>query len=201
MGVGCSSPLKLKNQLTVEPRVTEIQLIVNSSPRSFINFSEYELFPKPKTLQTNPRMKIEGTYEIHAPRERVFAALIDPETLRRCIPGCESLEKSGADEYVATMKAGVGPVKGTFKGTVQLQNLQAPTHYNLVVSGKGGPGFVKGTATFDLEEVDASTMIKYEGEMQVGGVIAGVGQRMIEAAAKMMAGRFFAALENEVKLN
>ena len=143
-------------------------------------------------------MKIEGTYPIHASRERVFNALIDPEVLQRCIPGCESLEKTGADEYAATMKAGVGPVKGTFKGNVHLQELRPPDHYQLVVSGKGGPGFVKGTADFHLEAVDASTMIKYSGEMQVGGIIAGVGQRMIEAAAKMMAGKFFAALESEL---
>ena len=143
-------------------------------------------------------MKIDGTYQIHALRERVFNALIDPKVLQRCIPGCESLEKTGENEYAATMKAGVGPVKGTFKGNVHLQELRAPEHYRLVVSGKGGPGFVKGTADFNLEGVDASTMIEYSGEMQVGGIIAGVGQRMIEAAAKMMAGKFFVALDGEL---
>ncbi|HXI25857.1 MAG TPA: carbon monoxide dehydrogenase subunit G, partial [Pyrinomonadaceae bacterium] len=147
---------------------------------------------------TDSTMKIEGTYQIHAARERVFNALIDPAVLQRCIPGCESLEKTGEDEYAATMKAGVGPVKGTFKGNVHLQDLCPPGHYKLLVSGKGGPGFVKGTAIFDLEQVDASTMIRYSGEMQVGGIIAGVGQRMIEAAAKMMAGKFFGALESEL---
>jgi len=147
---------------------------------------------------TDSTMKIEGTYQIHATRERVFNAIIDPSVLQRCIPGCESLEKIGEDEYAATMKAGVGPVKGTFKGNVHLHDLSPPGHYKLVVSGKGGPGFVKGTAIFDLEQVDASTMIRYSGEMQVGGIIAGVGQRMIEAAAKMMAGKFFAALESEL---
>jgi carbon monoxide dehydrogenase subunit G len=147
---------------------------------------------------TDSTMKIEGTHQIHAPRAHVYSALINPEVLQRCIPGCESLEKTGDDAYAATMKAGVGPVKGTFKGAVQLQEMRPPEHYRLVVSGQGGPGFVKGTADFDLEEVDASTMIRYSGEMQVGGVIAGVGQRMIEAAAKMMAGKFFTALETEV---
>jgi carbon monoxide dehydrogenase subunit G len=143
-------------------------------------------------------MKIEGTYEIHASRERVFNALIDPGVLQRCIPSCESLEKTGDDAYAATMKAGVGPVKGTFKGDVHLQEMRAPEHYRLMISGKGGPGFVKGMADLDLAEVDASTMIKYSGEMQVGGAIAGVGQRMIEAAAKMLAGKFFAALAAEL---
>jgi len=143
-------------------------------------------------------MKIEGTHQINAPRERVFNAIVDPAVLQRCIPGCESLEKIGEDEYAATMKAGVGSVKGTFKGNVHLRVMRPPEHYELSINGKGGPGFVKGTAVFDLEQVDASTMIKYSGEMQVGGIIAGVGQRMIEAAAKMMAGKFFAGLEREL---
>ena len=143
-------------------------------------------------------MKIDGTYQIHASRERIFNALIDPDVLQRCIPGCESLEKTGDDQYAATMKAGVGPVKGTFKGNVHLRDIRPPEHYALEINGKGGPGFVKGTASFDLEDIDGSTMIKYAGDMQVGGVIAGVGQRMIEAAAKMMAGKFFATLEREL---
>ena len=144
-------------------------------------------------------MKIAGTHELHAPRERVFAALIDPDVLQRCIPGCESLEKSGDDVYVATMKAGIGPVKGTFKGNVQLQDMRPPEHYRMTVDGKGGPGFVKGSGNFNLAETNGATLITYEGEMQVGGVIAGVGQRMIEAAAKMLAAQFFKALESEIK--
>jgi uncharacterized protein len=145
-------------------------------------------------------MKIQGTHQLHALRERVFAALIDPDVLQRCIPGCESLEKSGDDVYVATMKAGIGPVKGKFKGNVQLQDMRFPEHYRLTVDGKGGPGFVKGSGNFNLAEINGATLITYEGEMQVGGVIAGVGQRMIEAAAKMLAAQFFKALESEIKV-
>lgn len=144
-------------------------------------------------------MKIEGTYEIHAPRERVFAALVNSEILQRCIPGCESLERTGDDVYVATMKAGIGPVKGTFKGNVHLKDMQPPEHYRMTVDGKGGPGFVKGSGNFHLAEADGATIVKYEGEMQVGGVIASVGQRMIEAAAKMLAAQFFKSLEEELK--
>lgn len=144
-------------------------------------------------------MKIEGTQELHAPRDRVYSALTDPEVLRRCIPGCESLEKTGADTYAATLKAGVGAIKGTFKGEVRLEDMCPPEHYRIVVEGKGGVGFAKGSADFDLEEKDSATLIKYSGELQIGGTIAGVGQRMIQGAAKMMASRFFAALEAEVK--
>lgn len=143
-------------------------------------------------------MRIEGTQTLNAPRERVWAALIDPEVLRRCIPGCESLEKTAEDTYAAILKAGVGPIKGVFKGTVHLEEMRPPEHYRIVVEGKGGPGFAKGSGDFDLEEIDGKTVIKYAGDLQVGGTIAGIGQRMIQAAAKMMAAQFFSRLENEV---
>jgi len=144
-------------------------------------------------------MKIEGTQEFHAPRERVYAALTDPQVLQRCIPGCESLEKTGDDSYAVTIKAGIGAIKGIFKGNVRLEDMRAPEHYRIVVDGKGGPGFVKGSGDFDLEDTGGATLIRYTGEMQVGGAIAGIGQRMIEGAAKMMASRFFKALETEAK--
>ena len=144
-------------------------------------------------------MKIEGTQELHAPRDRVYSALTDPEVLRRCIPGCESLEKTAEDTYSATLKAGVGSIKGTFKGEVRLEDMRPPEHYRIVVEGKGAIGFAKGSADFDLEEKDGVLVIKYSGELQIGGTIAGVGQRMIQGAAKMMASRFFAALEAETK--
>ena len=144
-------------------------------------------------------MKIEGTHQIHAPRDRVYAAVINPQILQRCIPGCQSLDKTADNTYVATMKAGVGPVKGIFKGNVRLEDMQPPSHYRMIVDGKGGPGFVKGTGEFDLQDVDGGTAIAYKGELQVGGVIAGVGQRMIEAAAKMLAAQFFSKLDLEIK--
>jgi uncharacterized protein len=147
---------------------------------------------------TSHFMKIEGTHEIQASREIVYDAITDPQILQRCIPGCQSLDKTAENTYVATMKAGVGSVKGTFKGNVRLEDMQAPTHYRMIVDGKGAPGFVKGTGIFNLEERNGGTAIAYEGEMKVGGVIAGVGQRMIEAAAKMLAHQFFRSLETEI---
>ena len=146
-------------------------------------------------------MKIHGTHQINGARERVFAALVDPQVLQRCIPGCESLEQTADNTYLATMKAGVGAVKGTFKGSVRLEDIQAPAHYRMIVEGKGGPGFVKGTGEFDLAGTDGPTAIAYSGEMQVGGVIASVGQRMIEAAAKMLAAKFFSELEKQIGAN
>jgi uncharacterized protein len=140
-------------------------------------------------------MQIENTNEIKASRERVYAALVDPEVLRESIPGCQSLEKTGDDLYTATMKAGVGAIKGTFKGEVRLEDMRPPDHYRIVVQGKGAMGFAKGSADFDLEEKDGGTLIRYSGELQIGGSIASVGQRMVQGAAKMMASQFFAKLE------
>jgi len=144
-------------------------------------------------------MKIESTQELHAPRDRVYSSLTDPEALRRCIPGCESLEKISEDLYAATLKAGVGSIKGIFRGDARLEDMRPPEHYRIVVEGKGAVGFAKGSADFDLEERDGATLIRYSGELQIGGTIAGVGQRMIQGAAKMMASRFFSALEAEVR--
>jgi carbon monoxide dehydrogenase subunit G len=144
-------------------------------------------------------MKVEGTHELHVPRERVYALLIDPEVLRRCIPGCESIEKTDDDSYAVTMKAGVGAIKGSFKGNIRLEDMRPPEHYRIVVEARGAPGFVKGSGDFDLEEQDGATVLKYAGEMQVGGTIAAVGQRMIQAAAKMTAAQFFTRLETEAK--
>jgi carbon monoxide dehydrogenase subunit G len=144
-------------------------------------------------------MKIEGTHELRAPRERVYAALIDPEVLARCIPGCEKLERTGEQAFAATLRAGVGAIKGVFQGSVRLEDMRPPEHYRIVVEGKGQPGFLKGAGDLDLSEAADTTTIKYAGDVQVGGTIAGVGQRMIQGAAKMMAAQFFTALEAEAQ--
>ena len=144
-------------------------------------------------------MKLEGTHQLHASRERVYQSLIDPEVLKRCIPGCEHLEKSGENIYTATIRAGVGSIKGVFKGNVKLEDMRPPEHYRIVVDGKGAPGFMKGSGDLDLEQQGETTVIKYRGEIQVGGTIASVGQRMIQGTAKLMASQFFSALEAEAK--
>ena len=144
-------------------------------------------------------MKIEGTHELHAKRERVYQALIDPEVLKRCIPGCERLEKTAENAYAATLRAGVGSIKGVFTGSVRLEEMRPPEHYRLVVEGKGQPGFLKGTGDIELEEQASATLLKYSGDVQVGGTIASVGQRMIQGAARMMASQFFTAIEAEAK--
>ncbi|MFN2515083.1 MAG: carbon monoxide dehydrogenase subunit G [Pyrinomonadaceae bacterium] len=144
-------------------------------------------------------MRIQGTHHLNAPVERVYQSLIDPEVLQRCIPGCERLEKTGKNEYSATIGAGVGSIKGVFTGIVRLEDMRPPEYYRIVVEAKGTPGFVKGSGDFDLEPDGEGMLIKYTGDLQVGGMIASVGQRLIQGTAKMLASRFFTSLEEEVK--
>ncbi len=144
-------------------------------------------------------MKIEGTQEVRALRERVYDVLLDPDVLKRCIPGCEKLEQTGENTFSATLRAGVGSIKGMFTGSVRLEDMQPPSHYRMAIEGKGQPGFIKGTGILDLEERDGSTLVNYQGDAQVGGTLASVGQRMVQAAAKMMAAQFFAAIEVEAQ--
>ncbi len=144
-------------------------------------------------------MKIEGTQKIEAPRDRVFAALVDPTVLQKCIPGCEQMEKTGENQYKAKLTAGVGPIKGSFNATITLEQITPPEHYKLVVEGKGQPGFVKGSGELNLKDAGDATEIQYTGEVNVGGLIASVGQRMIQSTANLLASRFFKALETEVK--
>jgi uncharacterized protein len=144
-------------------------------------------------------MKIEGKNEIDAPRTRVFEALVNPDVLKRIIPGCERLEKTGANTFAATIRTGVGSIKGVFNGSVTLEDLRFPEHFRMTVEGKGAPGFLKGSGDLDLQEIASKTEIRYTGDVQVGGTIASVGQRMIQGTVKMMAAQFFTALGAEAK--
>lgn len=144
-------------------------------------------------------MKLEGTHELQASRERVYQLLVNPEVLQRCIPGCERLEKTGENTFAATIRAGVGSIKGVFNGTARLEDLRDPEHLRIVVDGKGQPGFLKGSGDLDLQQEGNVTRVNYTGDVQVGGTIASVGQRMIQGTAKMMAAQFFTALGAEAK--
>ena len=136
-------------------------------------------------------MKLEGSHDIPVPRQRVWEAFLDPEQLRQAIPGCEKLEAVGNDEYKATMKIGVAAVKGTFEGKVRLSDKKPPDSYRLAVEGSGGPGFIRGDTVITLSDVDGGTRVSYSADVQVGGLIAGVGQRMLGGVSKMMADQFF----------
>ena len=136
-------------------------------------------------------MKLEGSYDVKAPRPKVWGAFLDPETLRKAIPGCEKLELVGSDEYKATLKIGVAAVKGTFEGKVRLLDKKPPESYRLSAEGSGGPGFVRSDTVITLTEIEGGTNVAYSADVQVGGLIAGVGQRMLGGVSKMMADQFF----------
>ncbi|WP_165367395.1 SRPBCC family protein, partial [Phytoactinopolyspora endophytica] len=142
-------------------------------------------------------MKVTGSAVLHAPRERVWSALNDPAVLVRTIPGCLRLEETAADTYAMTVTAGVGTVKGTYAGQVQLGDQQEPASFVLRASGSGAPGTVSADVRVVLHENgDGVTRLDYDADAIVGGMIGGVGQRMLTGVANKTAGEFFAAVDD-----
>ena len=143
-------------------------------------------------------MKISGTYTLPLPQERAYEVMQDPEVLARAIPGCESLDKVGPDEYRMKMKMALASLSGAFEGKVRITEQAPPNSFRLVVEGTGRIGFVKGDGLLKLSPaVAGGTEIAYEGEAQVGGTIAAVGQRLIDGTAKTMIKKFFDKLAAE----
>src|SRR4051812_7709212 len=143
-------------------------------------------------------MKVEGVYSFPGLPQQVWDLLLDPESLRGCIPGVESLTETSADHWDAVLKVGVAAIKGTYKGKVAIVDKVAPTSYTLQVEGSGGPGFVKGSAKIVLEGEGDHTLVKVDGDGQVGGMLAGVGQRMLPGVAKMLMNQFFECLVSKM---
>jgi len=144
-------------------------------------------------------MKLTGTQTFPAPRQKVWEFLTDPQRIAKCMPGCEKLEAVGENEYSSQINVGLAAVKGVYTGKVKLDEMQPPAHYKMLIDGKGKQGFIKGSGTLDFEDQNGQTLVKYNGDIQVGGPLASVGQRMIDGAAKMMIGQFFTAMEAEIK--
>src|ERR1700726_336458 len=140
-------------------------------------------------------MQMKDSQRIPAPKDKVGAALNDPEVLKQCIPGCQSLEMSSPTEMTATVVFRVGPVKATFGGKVTLSDLDPPNSYRISGEGSGGvAGFAKGGATIRLEsESPDVTMLYYDVDAQIGGKLAQLGQRLIDSTARKLAGEFFAS--------
>jgi uncharacterized protein len=137
-------------------------------------------------------MDMTGERQIAAPRQAVWAALNDPAVLKACIPGCESLEKTSDTDMIATASVRLGPVAARFSGKLKLSDLDPPNGYKLSGEGQGGPaGAAKGAAEVRLEDRDGGTRLTYVVKAQVGGKIAQVGGRLIDATAKGMADQFF----------
>jgi carbon monoxide dehydrogenase subunit G len=138
-------------------------------------------------------MTMNGDAVLHASQADVWAKLNDPETLKACIPGCQSLDREGESGFVAVAKVKLGPVSATFKGKVTLSDIDPPHGYKISGEGEGGvAGFAKGGAVVKLEAVPEGTKLTYDVEAQIGGKLAQLGGRLINGVAKKLADEFFA---------
>ena len=138
-------------------------------------------------------MDMQGEERISANRETVWAALNDPDILRQCIPGCQSLELKSPTELSASVKLKIGPVSASFAGDVILSNINAPVSYTISGEGKGGiAGFAKGGADVTLTEDGDDTVLVYDAKAEIGGKLAQLGSRLVGSSAKKLAQQFFA---------
>jgi carbon monoxide dehydrogenase subunit G len=145
-------------------------------------------------------MRLEGTYVFTAPRADVWEALMDPTVLAGALPGGEQMEKVGDNDYRAVMNVKVGPVQGRFEGQVTLSDIVPLEQYTMKVDGQGAPGFLSGEGILALADEDGGgTLLSYAGDVQVGGRIANVGQRLIESTAKSMTRQGLAALDQMIQ--
>lgn len=144
-------------------------------------------------------MDMNGEYRIPALQQAVWDALNDPDILREAIPGCETLNKLSDTEMEAAATAKVGPVKAKFKGKINLSDIDAPNSYTLTGEGKGGAaGFAKGSAKVSLSTEGDDTLLRYDVQATVGGKLAQIGQRLIDAAAKKMSDEFFTKFSEQL---
>ena len=143
-------------------------------------------------------MKIEGSQTLAGPRPRVYELLTDPVALARLLPGCEKLEPAGKDTYTVKMRLGIASLSGSYSGTVKLSEQKPPQSLRLSVQARAPGGIAEGSGTLKLEEKAGQTTVQYAGEVKVSGMLASVGQRLLESAAKMVIAQFFKNLEKEL---
>jgi carbon monoxide dehydrogenase subunit G len=144
-------------------------------------------------------MKIAGNATLAAPPERVWDAFHDPESLARCLPGCNTLTEIGPHQYAMSITAGVAAIKGTYDGQVHLTEQEHPQAFTLKAKGSGAPGTVDADVKVRLSpDGNGGTSLTYEAEAAVGGAIGGVGQRMLAGVSKKMAGQFFTAVDQDI---
>jgi hypothetical protein len=144
-------------------------------------------------------MELTGEQRIAAPVDRTWVALNDPSTLKACIAGCETIEREEDNVFAVTMAVRIGPVNAKFKGKLRLENIQPPSSYTINFEGQGGvAGFGKGSADVTLSAQEGGTLLKYTARAQVGGKIAQIGSRLIDATARKMADDFFTAFNAQV---
>lgn len=145
-------------------------------------------------------MEISGTYTFNASPEHVWNLLMDPAVLSSCIPGCDRFDPAGDDRYTVTLTVGLAAITGTYTGAVQLTDQVPHTSYRLLVEGQGRPGFVKGSSAVALRpDGEATTEVAVTADVQIGGTIARLGQRLVGGVAKMMMDRFFGCLQQRLE--
>jgi uncharacterized protein len=146
-------------------------------------------------------LKITGSYTLDASQEEVWAALNDIDVLARVVPGCERLDQVGENMFEGTVKIGIQAIKGAYNGKIRLEEIQPPSHYKLVANGKSANGVVDGSGTVDLATLpDGKTQLTYGGDAQIGGVLASVGQRLIEGASRQLINQSLKALAEQIVL-
>ncbi len=143
-------------------------------------------------------MKLSGSYEFNATPEKVWQTLTDPQSLSACIPGCEKMEALGNDEYAATVTVSMGPIRSKFDATVKMLDMKPYESYRLIIEGKGPSGFVRGESQVRLAADNGKTTVNVDSESSSGGLLARVGQRMMESFAKSMMDRFFTCLQQSI---
>jgi carbon monoxide dehydrogenase subunit G len=144
-------------------------------------------------------MEMSGEERIPASQADTWAALNDPETLKACVPGCESIERVADEEYQVLMVARIGPVSAKFKGRLTLSDLNPPTSYSIAFEGQGGAaGFGKGAAQVQLSPDGEATLLRYQVKASVGGKLAQIGSRLVDAAARKISQDFFSAFGEKV---
>ena len=144
------------------------------------------------------KLDIGGNEAIPAPVEALWIALNDPKVLTRCVPGCKSMIEIGPDAYKVDMQLKVAAVGGSFEGEISLSDKQAPQTCSIKVSGAGALGHGNGTARFEIEpDGENGSRLIYKGTGEIGGLVAGVGQRILSSVSKHLIGRFFVALRKE----
>jgi carbon monoxide dehydrogenase subunit G len=147
-----------------------------------------------------PFLQVKGQAQLSAPRSRVWETLMDPEALRRCLPGCQKFEPVGPTEWEATLSVGLASIRGTYSGHVRIGDQETETSYRLTVEGRGAGNRIRGDGVVTLSDTpEGATLVTYAGEAQVLGPLAAVSQRLLQPAVKMLADQFFSCTGEQVK--
>lgn len=144
-------------------------------------------------------MKLQGSHTLPAKRELVWQLLNDPKRLAACLPGCEQIEVVGSDHYQVKLKLGFAAISGSYSGSVRLSDKKPPESFRMNVEGRGAAGFVQGEANIELVSDGNQTVVRYAGVASVGGLIASVGNRMMELAARRILEQFFVNVANQLR--